>query len=313
MKVFVTGASGWIGSAVVPELLAHGHTVLGLARSDDAAQKLRAAGAEVHRGSLDDPEGLAAAAAACDGVVHLAFQHDFSQYAECARKDRDAISAMAAALADGGRDRPLVITSATMTVSGDGGEGGAAAGGPATEDTVSPGAGRMVRGQAEEVALGFAAQGVRATVVRLPPSVHDVGDQAFVPALIGMAKAAGASAYVGEGTNRWPAVHRRDAARLYRLALEKGAAGARFHAVGDEGIAFKDIAAVIGKHLGLPVVSKAGEEVAAHFGFLKGFAPFDNPTSGALTQERLGWEPEQPGLLEDMAANYFKGAESSSA
>jgi nucleoside-diphosphate-sugar epimerase len=293
MRVFVTGASGFIGSAIVQELLGAGHQVLGLARSDASAQAIAAAGAQVHRGSLTDLASLRSGAAAADGVIHLAFIHDFSAYAEAGATDQQAITTLGEELA--GSDRPLLVTA---------GLAGFALGRPATEeDTPS----MMVR-PSEPTALALAAQGVRASVVRLAASVHDRGDYGFVPTLINIARQTGVAAYVGEGLNRWPAVHRLDAARLYRLALEQGAAGVCYHGVADEGIAMRDIAAIIGQHLSLPVVSKTPEEAADHFGWMARFISMDMPASSTRTQQQLNWHPSHPSLLADLAhGDYFKG------
>jgi len=293
MRVFVTGASGFIGSAIVQELLGAGHQVLGLARSEASAQALATAGAQVHRGSLDDLASLRSGAAASDGVMHLAFIHDFSAYEKAGATDRAAIEALGQELA--GSDRPLLVTS---------GLAGFALGRPATESD-SPAA--MVR-PSEPAALALAAQGARASVVRLAASVHDRGDYGFVPTLINIARQTGESAYVGEGLNCWPAVHRLDAARLYRLALEHGAAGARYHGVADEGIALRDIAAIIGQRLNLPVVSKTPEEAADHFGWMARFVGLDMPATSTLTQQQLNWHPSHPSLLADLEhGDYFKG------
>ncbi|MGI4763273.1 MAG: SDR family oxidoreductase [Janthinobacterium lividum] len=293
MKVFVTGASGFVGSAVVPELLQAGHHVLGLARSDASAQALLAAGAEVLRGDLSDLDSLQRGAAATDGIIHLAFIHDFAQYQTAAATDHQAIAAMGSVLA--GSDRPLVVTS---------GLAGFNLGRPATEEDASAGVGRT----SEQAALALVAQGVRASVVRLAPSVHDQGDHGFVPYLIGVAHQQGEAAYIGDGLNRWPAVHRLDAARLFRLALEQGLAGARYHGVADEGIAFRDLAAIIGRHLNVPVVSKSVDEAADHFGWMARFAALDMAGSSALTQQWLSWHPTHPGLLADLEqGDYFAG------
>jgi len=298
MRVFVTGASGFIGSAVVPELIGVGHQVLGLARSEASAEVLAAAGAEVHRGSLDDLESLRSGAAASDGVIHCAYIHDFSDMAGAAAADQGAIEAFGAALAGSGR--PLVITSGTLLVS---------PGRLATEEGAPDvGPGSYPRAASEGLALSLAPQGVCASLVRLPPSVHGDGDHAFVPALIGIARAKGVSAYIGDGSNRWPAVHRLDAARLYRLALEKGSAGARYHGVADEGVPTREIAEVIGRHLNLPVVSKSPEEAAKHFGWLAYFFGIDGPASSKLTQQQLGWHPAQPGLIADLDHGTYFGA-----
>ena len=286
MRVFVTGAAGFVGSAVVNELVANGHTVLGLARSDANAAALKAAaGADIHRGSLEDMNSLRAGAAAADGVIHCAFNHDFSKYAANAEQDRAALEEMAKVLE--GTDKPLISTSGLL---------GVAPGATATEaipaSTASP-------RKSEEV-LAAAERGVRAMTVRLPPNTHDGTEGGFVPLIIAAARAKGVSAYVGDGRNRWPAVHRLDAAHLYRLALEKGAAGARYHAVGDEGITFRDIAEVIGRRLSVPVVTKTPEEAGSHFGFLGMFAGLDAPASAQWTRDQLGWQPKHPGLIADL-------------
>jgi nucleoside-diphosphate-sugar epimerase len=293
MRVFVTGATGFIGSAIVRELLDAGHQVLGLARSDAAAASLAAAGAEVHRGSLEDFESLAAGARACGGVIHTAFIHDFSNYAPAAEKDRRAIQTLGTTLA--GSDRPFIVTSGTLLVQRQG---------PLATEEEAPNP-RFPR-KSEEAALAVAARGVRVAVVRLPPSVHGDGDHGFVPALIAIARQKGVSAYVGDGFNRWPAVHRLDAAHLYRLVLEKGSAGAKYHGVADEGVPFRDIAGVIGRRLNVPVVARSPQEAADHFGWLAHFVGIDCPACGAQTQERLGWRPTQPGLIPDLdRPSYF--------
>lgn len=294
MRVFVTGATGFIGSAVVQELINAGHQVLGLARSDNAANLLIAAGAEVHRGDLEDLESLRSAAAATDGVIHTGFIHDFSRFKEVCETDRRAITEIGAVLA--GSERPLIVTSGTALL----------AQGQLAEESHMPVPGPNPRLASEEAADAVAAKGVRVSVVRLPPSVHGKGDHGFVPMLINLAREKGSSAYKGEGLNRWPAVHRFDAARLFRLALEKAAGpGTRYHGVAEEGILFKDIAEVIGKHLNLPVASKSQEEAAVHFGWFAHFVSIDNPASSKQTQEQLGWHAVQPGLLADINSNYF--------
>ena len=291
MRVFVTGATGFVGSAIVQELLGAGHQVLGLARSEAGAQALTAAGAEVHRGSLDDLDSLKRGAAAAEGVIHTAFIHDFSQYVDAGETDRQAIAALGGALA--GSERPLTVTA---------GLAGLATGRPGTEED-TPAAGPRL---SEAAAMALAAQGVRASVVRLAASVHDHDDHGFVPTLINIARQTGVAAYVGDGLNRWPAVHRLDAARLYRLALEQGVGGARYHGVADEGVPMRDIAAVIGRRLNLPVVAKSAEEAADHFGWMARFAGMDLAASGALTQQRLGWQPSQISLLADLEqGSYF--------
>ncbi|MGC1905708.1 MAG: SDR family oxidoreductase [Candidatus Acidiferrum sp.] len=294
MRVFVTGATGFVGSAIVKELVSVGHEVVGLARSEAAAASLAKAGAQVHRGSLEDLESLHSGATAADGVIHMAFIHDFNNYGPAAEKDVRAIEALGAALA--GSDRPLVVTSGTLLAQ----RKGALA---TEEDVPSPTFPR----KSEQTALAIATRGVRASVLRLPPSVHGDGDHGFVPALIKIAREKGVSAYVGDGLNRWPALHRFDAAPLYRLALEKGSAGAVFHGVGDEGVPFRDIAAVIGQQLNVPVVGKSPDEAANHFGWLAHFVGIDCPASSAQTQERLGWRPVQPGLIFDLQqGRYFE-------
>ena len=291
MRVFLTGATGFIGSALVPELLAAGHQVLGLARSEAGAEALRAAGAAVHRGDLEDLASLRAGAAASDGVIHTAFDHDFSHFAANCEKDGRAIAALGDALA--GSDRPIVITSGT-------GLGCAVAGRPATEDVFD--ASHPIPRKASELAGEAAARdGVNVVVMRLP-QVHDTRKQGLITPLIDVARAKGVSAYLGEGHARWPAAHVGDVARLYRLALERGQPGARYHAVAEEGIAMRDIAAVIGRGLKVPVVSVPPTEAGAHFGWLAAFAGMDMPASSAWTRERLGWHPTGPGLIADLEA-----------
>ena len=291
MRIFVTGATGFIGSAVVRELIQAGHHVVGLARSDKAEAALKAVGAEAYRGGLDDLDSLHSGAAASDGVIHLAYNHDFSNYAAAAETDRLAIEAIGSVLE--GTDKPFVITSGTLMVRP--GRLGT------EEDAPIPGAIR----QSEDAANALAQRGVRTSVVRLSPSVHGLGDQGFVPALISIAREKGVSAYVGDGLNCWPAVHRLDAALLYRLAIEKGAAGVRYHGVMDEGVPFRAIAAVIGRHLNLPVISITHEEAGAHFGWLSFATSAGNPMSSALTQERLGWRPIHSTLIEDLEEGHY--------
>jgi nucleoside-diphosphate-sugar epimerase len=299
MRIFVTGATGFVGSAIVQELIRTGHRVLGLARSDASAAALDAAGASVQRGSLEDLDSLRAGAAASDGVIHTAMNHDFANFAAAAEMDKVAIETLGEAIA--GSKQLLLVTSGTALIG---------AGRIVTEDDLPDSS--LTAGwprRSEETALAMVSSGVRASVVRLPPSVHGKGDHGFVPRLINIAREKSVSAYVGDGRNRWATVHRLDAARLYRLAMEKGYSAARYHAVGDEGVAFGEVAAAIGRHLNVPVVSTTPQEAAEHFGFLVRFASMDIPASSARTQELLGWRPAQPGLLADLeGAEYFETA-----
>jgi nucleoside-diphosphate-sugar epimerase len=295
MRVFVTGATGHIGSALVPELLEAGHEVTGLARSEKAAAALTAMGAKAHRGDLGDLDGLRAAAAAADGVIHLAFKHDFDDFAVAAQTDLHAVETMGEALV--GSDRPFVITSGTLLLALLGRDGLAT-----EQDRVDSGP----RVDSENAAIALAERGVRSSVVRLSPLVHSTLDHhGFTHSLINIARDTGVSAYVGDGSNRWPGVHTLDAAHLYRLALESAPAGVRFHGVADEGVPFRDIAGVIGRHLNLPVVSISSEQAGTHFGFLSAFASLDNPTSSTLTQKELDWHPAQPGLIADLDDGHY--------
>ena len=306
MRVFVTGASGWIGSAVVPELLAHGHSVVGLARSDASAAALEQAGAEVVRGGIDDLDVLRDAAAASDGVIHLAFKHDIAfsgDYAGAATADSAAIETLGSALE--GTGRPFFIASGVLGLT--------APGQVATETDghdIDPSAvGPAARALNAELALSFAERGVRSGTVRLAPTVHGEGDEGFMASIVGVAKEKGVSAYVGDGSNRWPAVHRSDAARLYRLALEQAPAGSTLHAVAEEGVSLRDIAEAIGHRLDVPVTSIDPADAAAHFGWLGGFIGLDSRASSAATRELLGWQPAGPSLIDDLDAGHYTRSE----
>ncbi|KAB8144481.1 SDR family oxidoreductase [Chloroflexia bacterium SDU3-3] len=291
MHIFVTGATGFVGSAVVRELLDAGHSVVGLARSDAGVAALASAGAAVQRGTLEDLDILGSTAAAADGVIHTAFIHNFNDFATSVVADRRAIEALGAALEGSGR--PLIVTS---------GMAGLAVGRAATEDDVPDESFPRV---SEKVGLSFVERGVRAMAMRLPPSVHGKGDHGFVPQLISVARERGVSAYVGAGENRWASVHRPDAARLYRLALEKGEAGTRLHAIGDEGVPARVIAEVIGRHLGVPVVSIPAERAAEHFGWIGAFFAIDIPGSSTITEQRFGWKAQGLGLIEDLEQGHY--------
>jgi nucleoside-diphosphate-sugar epimerase len=289
MKVFVTGATGFVGSAVVKELIKSGHQVLGLTRSDAGAKSLAAAGAEVHRGSLEDLESLASGATKSDGVIHTAFNHDFSKFAENCEEDRRAIETLGSVLA--GSERPLIVTSGLALL----GSGRSSA----TEDDEPLPPSPSYPRASEATAMSFASRGVRASVVRLP-QVHDRVKQGLITYMIATAREKRISAFVGDGLNRYAAVHVLDAARLYRLALEKESAAARYHAVAEQGVPIRDIADVIGRRLNVPVVSKSPEEAVSHFGWLGNFLRMELRASSAQTQERLGWHPTGPGLIEDL-------------
>jgi nucleoside-diphosphate-sugar epimerase len=297
MRIFLTGATGFIGSAIVPELINAGHRVLGLTRSDAGAQSLADAGAEVHRGTLEDLESLRRGAAGSDGVIHCAFDHDFSNFVANCEKDKRAIEALGSAL--GGSDRPLIITSGT-------GMGNAAHGEPATEATYNldhP----NPRKASEAAGNALLEAGINVSVVRLP-QVHDTVKQGLITPAVAIAREKGVSAYVGDGSNRWPAAHVLDVARLYRLALEKRQAGARYHAVAEEGVRVREIAEVIGRGLKVPVVAMSPEQAAHHFGWLAPFAGMDIPASSAQTQARLGWHPTGPGLIADLENMRYASA-----
>ena len=297
MRVFVTGATGFIGSLVVQELLNAGHQVLGLTRSDAGAKSLIAAGAEAHRGSIEDLESLRSGAAASDGVIHLAFKHDFSNFIANCEADRQVIEAIGSVLV--GSDRPLIVTSGT-------GLANTVPGQPALEDNPIINTSVHPRAASEEAAASVAERGVNVSVMRLP-QVHDPFKQGLITYAIVVAREKGVSAYVGDGLNRWPAAHVVDTAHLYRLALEKQDAGAKYHAVAEEGVPLRDIAEVIGRGLKIPIVSMSPEEAAVHFGWLGMFAGRDVPASSALTRKRLDWHPTGPGLIADLEEmNYFQ-------
>ncbi len=293
MRIFVTGASGWIGSAVVPELVAAGHQVLGLARSDASAELVAELGGEVHRGDLDDVDGLHRGAAACDGVVHLGYNHDFAHMAEAAQTDLAAIDAMGSALV--GTGGPLLIASGVVGLTN----------GRVAIETDQPDLGTHPRIACARAALAFAERGVRPVVVRFPPTVHGPGDHGFIATLVTIARQRGVSGYVDEGANRWPAVHRADAAALVRIAVDEAAAGTAIHATAEEGVPTRTIAEAIGRGLGLPVTSIAQGDAEEHFGWIGRFFAADVPASSAITQRQLHWTPTHPGLIDDLDAGYY--------
>ena len=305
MRVFVTGASGWIGSAVVPELIGAGHEVIGLARSDASAAALTTAGAEAHRGTLDDLDSLRDAAAASDGVIHLAFKHDLAfsgDFQGAADADRRAVEAFGETLA--GSEKPLLIASGLL---------GVTPGSVATEQdghgahaaVAAFGGGPQARWETAEFTLALASQGVRSSVVRLAPTNHGDGDNGFMATLVGIARERGVSGYIGDGANCWPAVHRLDSARLFGLALEQAPAGSTLHAAAEEGVPIREIAEAIGRHLDVPVGSISAEDAGEHFTWLAGFLGLDAPASSAWTRELLGWEPTQPGLIDDLEEGHY--------
>jgi nucleoside-diphosphate-sugar epimerase len=303
MKIFVTGASGWIGSAVVPELIEAGHQVIGLARSDESAEALKAAGVEVRRGSLDDIDALKDIAKESDGVIHLAFKHDLAfsgNFKGATDADQLAVEAFAEVLK--GTDKPLVIAAGVL---------GLSPGNVLTEndghESVDPAAvGPSARRATAEYVLSLASKGVRSSIVRLSPTNHGIGDNGFMKAIVQIANTKGKSAYIGDGANRWPAVHRLDTAHLFNLALEKAAAGSTLHAVADEGISIRQLAETIGEQYNLPIVSIKPEEAAEHFSWLGDFLALDSPASSKITRELVGWEPKQVGLLDDLKQGNYK-------
>jgi nucleoside-diphosphate-sugar epimerase len=307
MRIFVTGASGWIGSAVVAELIEGGHQVVGLARSEESAAALSAAGAEAHRGTLDDLDSLRSAASASDGVIHLAFKHELAfsgDFQGAADADRRAVETFGETLA--GTDRPLLIASGTL---------GVLPGQVATEQdghgehaaVAAFGGGPQARWETAEFTLSLASQGVRSSVVRLPPTNHGDGDNGFMATLVEIAREKGVSGYIGDGTNRWPAVHRLDSAHLFALALEQAPAGSTLHAIAEEGVPIREVAEVIGRHLDVPVLSISPEEAGEHFTWLAGFLGLDAPASSTVTRELLGWEPTEPGLIADLDQGHYFG------
>jgi nucleoside-diphosphate-sugar epimerase len=306
MRVFVTGATGFIGSAIVKELIAAGHEILGLARTDAAAASLAEAGVDVHRGTLEDLDSLRRGAATADGVIHMAYDHDWSTPREAASEtDRRAVEALTGAMEGSGK--PLVVPSGTLL------PGFGRNGRTVTEDD-APVSATSPRAASEAAVVAASGRGVRGSIVRLAPTVHGRGDRGFVPTLIDIARRKGVSAFVGDGANRWPAVHRLDAARLFRLALEKAAPGTRLHGAAEEGIPFRSIAQTIGEGLGVPVRSVTADEAQTHFEWIAIFVGIDNPTSSAITRKSLGWRPREPELLQDMRdGGYFSDVKSLAA
>lgn len=305
MRIFITGASGWIGSAVVADLIAHGHEPLGLARSDAAAAKLTALGAQVHEGSLDDLDSLASAARDCDGVIHLAFKHDIAfsgDFLAAANADRRAVETFADALE--GSNNPLVIASGTL---------GYALGRPITEHDGhdAPSSNEMslngpeLRGATAEFTLALASRAIRSSVVRLPPTNHGKGDNGFMATLVAIARDKGVAGYVGDGSNRWPAVHRLDSARLFRLAVESAPPASTLHAVGEEGVTIREVAEVIARHLNVPTASIEPDDVESHFTWLAHFIGADRPASSDFTRELMKWEPTQVGLIADLDQGHY--------
>ncbi|MDQ2846690.1 MAG: SDR family oxidoreductase [Actinomycetota bacterium] len=294
MRVFVTGASGWIGSAVVPELLNSGHQVLGLARSDTAAAAITALGADVHRGDIEDLDSVRAGAAASDGVVHLGYNHDFSRMEQAAQTDRQALETIGAALE--GTDRPLVVASGMV---------GLTPGRISTEKDASDPSAAHPRSANANAALALAGRGVRASIVRFAPTVHGAGDHGFMATLVGIARDKGVSGYIDDGTNRWPTVHRLDAGNLVRLAVDAAPAGSVLHAIAEQGVPTRAIAEAIGRGLDLPVVSIPADQAGEHFSWLAGFFGMDSPASSELTRELLGWTPSHQGLIADLEEGHY--------
>jgi nucleoside-diphosphate-sugar epimerase len=293
MRVFLTGATGFIGTAVAQELIAHGHSVLGVARTDEAMKTLASRGVEPHKGDLTDHASFISGAQACDGVIHCAFIHDFSKFAENIEIEKATVTAMLAALEGSGK--PLITTSGVALLA------------PGQTATETHEAARSGRGETEGMVRDAASRGLKTAVIRLPPITHEDGDGGFLGPLVGAAKTHGKAAYIGDGANRWPAGNRADAAVLYRLALERGEPGSAYHAVGDEAVPARDIASAIGKRLGLPVESITQDAAMGHFGWLGMFASVDMPATSRLTQEKLGWKPTHAGLIDDIATGTNLG------